>query len=213
MRLILVRHGETLANAEGRIQGQLRGMFPLAPEGRAQAEKLREKLLAEGLQPTRVYASPLERAAETAEILASGWPVSVEHWDDLMEHGLGVASGLTMTEVAERFPEIDRERPDFWKIEGAEPLEGRRARAERVVAALLARHSDDDVVVAVCHGGILQNILAVLLGTSRTWGLHIRNTAVFDFTLDLGMWDEGGESLLDHTYWRINKFNDASHLD
>ena len=152
MRLILVRHGETLANAEGRIQGQLRGMFPLSPEGRAQAEKLREKLLAEDLQPTRVYASPLERAAETAEILASEWPLSVEHWDDLMEHGLGVASGLTINEVAERFPEIDRERPDFWRIEGAEPLEGRRARAERVVAALLARHSDDDVVVAVAHG-------------------------------------------------------------
>lgn len=211
MRLILVRHGETAANAEGRIQGQLRGRFPLSAEGRLQAEKLREELAAEGLEPTHVYASPLERAYETAKILARGWGTDVKILDDLMEHGLGVVSGMTIEEAAEKFPHIDTTHPRLWEVEGAESINDRWSRAEEACKALM-EHADSDLVVAVSHGGIMQNIIAVLLGTRCTLTIGIRNTGVFDLTLNPERWSKGSVRVVERTGVEIIRFNDASHL-
>jgi len=64
VRLLLVRHGETVWNANQRYQGQRD--VPLSPEGRRQARQLRERLRRETVHA--VYASDLSRARETAEI-------------------------------------------------------------------------------------------------------------------------------------------------
>ena len=76
MRLVFVRHGETYANAEERLQG--RDDTELSPAGRAQAEKLSLRFEDEGFNPTHVYSSPLRRAAHTAEILTRRWPLEAE---------------------------------------------------------------------------------------------------------------------------------------
>ena len=65
----------------------------------------------------------------------------------------------------------------------------------------------------VTHGGILQHILAALLGMDRTWGTHVRNTAVFDFTIDKSLWAPDRGARLVPVHHRINRFNDASHLE
>ena len=122
----------------------------------------------------------------------------------------------TWDEIAVTHPAIDRELEKSRQlagVEGAESLADRRARGQRVVDAALGRHSEDDVVVLVTHGGILQQIFAALVGTDRTWGMSIHNTGVYEFDIDLERWGIDGESLLSTAFWRITRFNDASHLD
>ena len=216
MRLVFVRHGESLGNAEGRIQGQAPApAFGLSPEGRAQTQKLRDRFLKEGFEPSKVYASPLRRALETAEILSEPWPVQVSPWDDLMEHGYGKGTGLTWEEVRVRFPDqyadFEQSKP-IAGFDGAEPLEDRRDRGRRVVDQAVREHPNDSTLLMVSHGGILQNIVSAILGSPRVWKLSVANTALFDFTVDAERWHEDGEVRLDTSLWRINRFNDASHL-
>ena len=216
MRLLLVRHGETYANASGQVQGQGESpSFDLSARGRAQARACGERLDREGLKPTHVYASPLSRAAETARLIVDRWGMDIEHWDDLMEHDMGSASGLTLDELADRHPHLDlafEQMRGFEGLPGAEPLEGRVERGRRAVYEILRRHSQDDVVLAVAHGGIMANLLRAILDSDRTWAVDIRNTAIFDFSLDVERWSLEGPHR-HHRIWRINAFADASHID
>jgi broad specificity phosphatase PhoE len=213
MRITIVRHGETKSNAEGRIQGHLDA--ELSDEGRTQAAKLREQLEAEGFQPTHVYTSPLRRCAETAEITARSFGASIVPWDDLKEHDMGVLSGLTWPEVERKFSGIDMdvERARQWTgIEGVESIASRRERAVRVVRRLLDDHSNDDAVFMVSHGGIMPSVLSALMGTERTWGISIGNTGRFDLVLDVDRWTNDGDDRHNVAHWRIDRFNDISHL-
>lgn len=81
------------------------------------------------------------------------------------------------------------------------------------MSRLVDDHRNNDDVLVVTHGGILQHILGVLMGTSRTWGVHVRNTAVFEFEIDLVSWGLDGDHRLNTSHARIARFNDASHLD
>ena len=214
MRLLFVRHAESTANAEGRYQG--RADFPLSDAGRRQARKLAARFRGEGFEPTHVYTSPLSRTSQTAAILADGWEIDVVDVDDLMEYDVGVLSGLTPDEVSARYPELDMERA--WEtgladIEGVESPRARQARARRVVDYAIGGHEDGDVVLMVTHGGVLQHILAALLGTDRVWATHVGNTAVFDFCIDKSRWEVEGDDRLVSGRHRINRFNDASHLE
>jgi broad specificity phosphatase PhoE len=213
MRITIVRHGQTKANAEGRIQGHWDA--ELSDEGRAQAEKLREQLEAEAFQPTHLFTSPLIRCAETADIATRSLKMPVVPWDDLKEHDMGVLSGLTWAEAEAKFLHHDFavERARQWAgIEGVEPIASRRERAERVARRLLENRSNGDVLFIVSHGGIMPSILSALMGTDRTWGMSIGNTGRFDLTLDLDRWANDGDDRHNVALWRIDRFNDTSHL-
>ncbi len=213
MKFVFVRHAESEGNAERRLQGHAE--FGLSEEGRAQSQRLRERFQKEEFQPTHIYSSPLRRSAETARIVASSWSVPVVYWDDLKEYDVGIFSGLTWDEIVAKYPELMKEfqKSRNWDIvEGAEPLRSRRNRAHRVIDTMIERHTNDDAVLMFTHGGILQYILAALMGTERTWGVSVDNTAVFELTLDLERWSLDGDSLLNNFLWRIVHFNDASHL-
>ena len=216
MRLLLVRHGETYANASGQVQGQGESpSFDLSARGRAQARACGERLDREGPKPTHVYASPLSRAAETARLIVEQWGMEIEYWDDLMEHDVGSASGLTLDEIAARHPELDlafEQIRGFEGLPGAEPLEARVERGGRAIDEIIRRHSQDDVVLAVAHGGIMSHLVRAILNSDRTWAIDIRNTAIFDFSLDVERWSLEGPHR-GHRIWRINAFGDASHID
>ncbi len=216
MRLLLVRHGESYANAEGLVQGQGESpKFDLSARGRAQARACGERLDREGLKPTHVYASPLSRAAETARLIVDRWGMDIEYWDDLMEHDMGSASGLTLDEISARYPHIDlalEQVKGFEGLPGAEPLDARLERGRRAVGEILSRHAQGDVVLAVAHGGIMAHLVRAILNSDRTWAVDIRNTALFDFSLDVERWSLEGPHR-GHRIWRINRFADASHID
>lgn len=214
MNLVLIRHAESTANAEGRWQG--RADFPLSDAGRSQAGRLRLRLEREEYSPTHIYTSPLSRVDETARIASSNMDVPIESWDDLMEHDVGVFSGLTWAELEERFPDTLREFNETFSldiVEGAETHGEIMARAGRVVDRLISEHDNGDRVLVFSHGGILTHVIAKLLGTDRLWSLSVRNTAVFEFVIDVDKWHLDGRTRTNMDLWSIIRFNDAGHLD
>src|SRR5688572_28217428 len=103
MEIVLVRHGETEANAEGRMQGHRD--FPLNERGRQQARILGDWFVAQGIDWSRVYVSPLARAWQTAEIIVSrsGGPAP-QREPALIELNAGALEGLVLEEMVARFP-------------------------------------------------------------------------------------------------------------
>ncbi len=214
MHILFVRHAQSTGNAEGRLQG--RAEYGLSEAGLAEAAKLRDRLRAEDFQPSHVYSSPQRRAAQTAEVVVAGWQLSIKYLDDLREHDMGVFSGLTWAEIAAKYPDLSKryhETRDWDLVEGAETLQERQDRARRVVDGIMERHDGEDKVLLFTHGGILQRMLAELMGAERTWGVPVRNTALFGFELDASRWRENGTVLLNTAHWQITHFNDAGHLD
>ena len=149
---------------------------------------------------------------DTASVLAGLWQVAPVAWDDLQEIDVGIVQGLTLDEAKRKYPGVDLGDSGTSRIPGAEPLRSRRERSERVVRTVLRDHDDDAVVLMVSHGGILRHIIPALLGTQKCWAIDIGNTAVFGFEVASTRWDESGDALLDPELWRIDRFNDASHL-
>jgi probable phosphoglycerate mutase len=104
MQLLLIRHGESQANSEGRLQGQFDS--PLTGVGRAQARALAERLLSEAWRVGTIHSSDLRRAAETAEILASWLEARVVLDDRLREYDVGVLTGVVWRDVESLYPDI-----------------------------------------------------------------------------------------------------------
>jgi broad specificity phosphatase PhoE len=100
-RVLLVRHGQSEGNAEGRFGGHT--ATPLSARGRRQAEATARALLEEKM--TAIYSSDLSRAVETAMPLARLTGLDVEQSEAFRERSVGVMEGLTFEEAAEQHPE------------------------------------------------------------------------------------------------------------
>ena len=98
--LVLLRHGETDWNAQGRAQGH--ADVPLNAVGRAQAETVAPVLAA--FEPARLWSSDLARALQTAEYVAAATGLAIEPDARLREYDVGQRSGLTLAEFAARLP-------------------------------------------------------------------------------------------------------------
>src|SRR5271170_7919122 len=125
----LARHGDTAWSVSGQHTGL--SDLPLTPNGECNAQRLGERL--KGLTFTRVFTSPLQRAARTCEL--AGFGAVAETDPDLVEWDYGQYEGL-------RSAEILRERPD-WQLfrdgcPGGESPAQVEGRAERVVKRVRA---------------------------------------------------------------------------
>ncbi|MBM4429660.1 MAG: histidine phosphatase family protein [Chloroflexi bacterium] len=201
MRLLLVRHGESLGNVAQRIQGLCDQ--PLTERGRTQARALAQRLL-DGYEVCAIYTSPLSRARETAEIIAALLDVTVITDDRLREYDCGVVTGLCYEEVQSQYPEIARRwAEDSWHvpIPGEEGIDTFQARVLAVMGDIVSQHATKDTVGIVAHGGTLSVYLAGLL----EMGLNRRQPWVFD-NASLSIVTLGG------TRPRIALLNDTCHL-
>jgi broad specificity phosphatase PhoE len=138
-RLILIRHGETDWNVEGRYQGQADP--PLNQRGLAQAHQLAQKLRGVGLDV--LYSSPLRRALQTAQILAEALDVPLHTEPRLMEIHQGEWQTLLYTEIAARYPELfDRWQTEPWTVTlpGGENIAQVQERVYAAVDEILSRH-------------------------------------------------------------------------
>ena len=145
----LVRHGSTDWNEAGRAQGQTD--VPLNARGRCQARAAGERLRALGVRPAAIYASDLERAAETARQVAQvlgGPPVHLDA--RLRERRLGPAEGLTRAEILARFGSSLYSA----LIPGAEAVTDVIRRFGAALEEIATRHAGAAVVV-VSHGGAM----------------------------------------------------------
>lgn len=165
-KLLLVRHGETSWNAEHRIQGQLD--IPLSPLGVLQSARLAECLASEPI--SAVYSSGQSRAWLTAAPVAArhGLPVIAE--PRLRERSFGVFEGLTLDEIAERYPAEFRkwrERDPGWWPDGGESGQQLIDRVLSALADITAQRAGQTVVL-VSHGGVLD----VVYRAARTLEWH-----------------------------------------
>lgn len=195
-RVVLLRHGLTDWNDGGRFQGQ--ADVPLNDTGRAQATAAAEVLAGFGI--SRVHASDLGRAAETARIVAARCGLDIATDPRLQEVNVGSWSGQTVDEVGAAVP-------DFWPAlrEGRDfrrSPEGETAtEAGRRVALALLDHveaaADGEVLLAVGHG------LSLRVGALLLMGLDYSHARLFA-GLDNCHWIvlEPGQE-----HWRMRAYN------
>jgi glucosyl-3-phosphoglycerate phosphatase len=201
VRLVLVRHGVTDWNREGRWQGRLDP--PLSDVGHREASLVAERIVADDdLRPARILSSTLARATETAGIIGRAVGVEVEPEPRLVEIGAGEWEGRTHAELEA----IDGERYRLWRTTpgygppGGEPL----ADASDRVRTLLADVHVNETwpVLLVSHGGILRYLARWLLDLTpeRAEALDIDNASV------------SAALRADDGTWRLERWNDTLHL-
>lgn len=172
-RLLVVRHGRTAWNADGRIQGHRD--IGLDATGRGQAEALAGALAGAGVHA--IYSSDLSRARQTAAPLAARLGLPLRTDPGLRERAFGIFEGLSFAEVETRWPaqaaRWRRRDPDFG-AEGGETLRGFRERLVAAVLRLAAAHAGEQIVL-VTHGGALdllyREATRLALDAPRTWPL------------------------------------------
>lgn len=163
---MLLRHGESEGNAQGRMQG--RRDYPLTALGREQAARAALFIRASGLALDAVYTSPLRRASETAAIVAeSGVRPSAVVEEDLPEIAAGSLEGLNESEIREVHPEFMlrplSETGDFAAYGGESNADVQR-RLTRLMARIEARHREPEHrVLLVGHGGFHYQLVKALL--------------------------------------------------
>jgi len=157
--LLLVRHGETDWNRDGRWQGH--SDTQLNDAGREQARGVAAQL--DGVDV--VYSSDLARARETAEIIAAALGRDVRTDERLRERGFGAWEGLTAPEIEERFAEgLAKWRlGDGAGADDAEPFDAFARRVHSLLDEALQRHPDETVLI-VAHGGTIRVIHALASG-------------------------------------------------
>ena len=152
-KLLLIRHAETAWNAEHRIQGKLD--IPLSPLGILQSARLAECLANDPIEA--VYSSGQSRAWLTAAPVAARLELQVIVEPRLRERSFGVFEGLTLDEIAARYPaELIkwRERDPQWRPEGGESGQQLIDRVMSAVTEIGSRHKNQTVAL-VSHGGVL----------------------------------------------------------
>ena len=159
IRLVLVRHGETVGESSIRYNGITDVV--LSSEGRRQAEAARLALAGEPFD--RLVASPLSRAWQTATVLSPNQAIELE--EDFREVNFGEWEGLTREEIIARDPELhaewEREGPNF-VYPGGDARADFRMRVERGLERLLDTNPPSALVVA--HKGVIRVLAAALTG-------------------------------------------------
>jgi len=165
MKLLFIRHGESVANTEGRLQGQMDS--PLTDRGREQAHALARRLVRERWPVDSIHSSDLCRAADTAGILgaALGAPVFLD--DRLREYDVGVLTGLTRADIEQQYPELwrmSRQSPVWPTVPGEEGDEAFSQRVASVLNHIRSTCEQEQIVAVVSHGRTLGMMLMYLLG-------------------------------------------------
>ena len=199
-RIILIRHGETEWNREGRIQGY-HGDSPLTANGRAQAQRLAARLREEEL--SALHASDSERAVQTAAPIVAALGLAIVPDAALRERNYGDFEGWT-------YAELERERPDAYrKFRSRDPdyappagESGARFR-DRILAALerIAAAAVGGCAAVVTHGGVLgvmyRHVNGAAPDSKREYSLH--NASI-------------NRLLYANGRWSIEAWGDVAHL-
>jgi probable phosphoglycerate mutase len=198
--MVLLRHGETTWNREGRVQGQTDS--PLSMLGRAQADATARVLCGEGVDA--LVASDLGRTRDTAEAIARVTGLSMHLDARLRERSYGDLEGHTWVEVEQRFPEawqrMTARDPTFAPPGG----ESANAFRDRVIAALtdLADAHQGRRVVVVTHGGVVgvmyRHVMHIPLDARREYALLNASINRFRYV---------------EARWILDVWGDVSHLD
>ena len=201
-RVFLVRHGATPLTADDRFAGS--SDVPLGREGRAQVERLADRLAAAPL--TAVYSSPLQRTVSTATVVGSPHGLTPVLADGLREIDHGRWEGLRRDEVRQMYPEEyaawERD-PVNVAPQGGETGNHVLARALPVMNDIIVRHAGQSVLV-VAHKATNRLLIAHWLGIDlRSYRDRIEQLPACLNLLDFKTVDQA----------RLVLLNDVSHYD
>ncbi len=176
--IYIVRHGQTVWNAEGRIQGH--SDVSLSEKGRRQAQAMAQRL--SDVSFHAAYCSDLSRATETGQIILEGRDVPLQPTSELREYSKGVFEGMTELEYQAKYPELyqaslvndlDLAPP------GGETIRQASARMSAFIIGVRQRHPNDTTLV-VGHGGSLRAAVVALLSLplEANWKFAMGNCAL-----------------------------------
>jgi phosphoserine phosphatase len=200
LRLFVVRHGETEWVRERRFAGSRD--IPLTAAGRGQCAAVARALASATV--AAVYASPLERARASAEVIATPHGLPVRIVPAFSEMTFGSWEGLTRDEARARDPEAWaqwRSAPHLLKLAGGETIAEVAARVTAGVEALQAAH-DGQTVVLVSHGVVARVIVlgALGLGLDRLWTLDAAPAGITEIEYEPG-------------WATVHRMNTVAHLE
>ena len=168
--LVLLRHGRTAWNLEGRAQGHTD--VPLDDTGRAQAAAAAPYLAL--LRPTLLWSSDLSRATGTAAYIGEACGLEVVTDPRLREYHLGAMQGRTYAEVAETDPgAFERFRRGDFEADDGESTAEVGARVAEALRELLDATPPGRMSVAVSHGAAIRVGLAEVVGWGAPLGLTL----------------------------------------
>lgn len=152
--VLLIRHGETEWNTLGKFQGCTD--IALSDAGIKQAELLKDRLKGDF---DYIYSSPLSRAFETANILATGTNKEVTVAPEIREINFGEWEGLTVHEIAERYPEVFKawrtNKTESYICGGDSSINNAANRAKKCILDIVNKHKGKKIAI-VAHGGIIK---------------------------------------------------------
>lgn len=208
-RLVLIRHGESLWNAEGRMQGQ--ACNGLSPTGHAQAG-FTAKALAASYPGARLVSSDLQRTLQTAAPLASALGSDVREHPGLRERTFGSWEQRLRTDVAQQEPRRWERWVDGEDVIGEVGGETGAQLADRVVPVfveLLDSTPPGEVTLAVTHGGPVWHGIHRIMGFSRPMLGNVANTSIAELVvygdIDVEAGRVDGRLVMD-------RWNEVAHL-
>ncbi|MGC8875231.1 MAG: histidine phosphatase family protein [Chloroflexia bacterium] len=202
IELVIVRHGRTAWNREVRFRGRMD--LPLDEVGLQQAEAAARAVSARWPSLSAVYASPLQRAVQTATPIATRYGLAVQLHDALLDIDYGEWTGRTPQEVEASDPERFRlwlTAPHEIVFPGGDSLPMLQERLRRFLHELEQRHAGETVAL-VSHQLVNRVLLATLLGLPLAFYARLGQD---NACLNLARYDAGvGEVLL---------LNETCHLN
>ncbi len=166
--LTLLRHGESEGNSKDVLQGQ--ADYELSAVGIEQAQRLASFWKAGGASFDMIISSPLRRASQTSEIVASYLTASIEYDPLWKERNFGQLQGIPFNEIRQRHPSVDFFHPyEPVGVNGESRLD-LYLRASQALQNILRRPPGSYLVVS--HGGILNSALFVIIGITPQGHYH-----------------------------------------
>ena len=241
LKLLLIRHAQSIGNQQRRMQGQgdfelsaegrtqaerlaRRFISEARHPAHVYSSPLKRAAQTTEILLTHLLAKPLptvvsdlvddEEEADSIDPVSAA-EIPIEYAADLQEFQNGIFQGLTWAEARSLYPDLCstlESSPDWIQIPGAESLKAARARAHRFVGMLLDRHKNGEQIWIITHSWILQHLIAELMGCDRSWRIHARNTAIFEFWIDRSRWHRTDQNRFNTDLWQIRRFNDCRHL-
>ncbi len=181
MKVYIVRHGQTDWNVQHKAQG--RSDIPLNETGRRQAEELRDKI--KDIKFDAVYASPLKRARETAEIATDG-EYKIVFDDRLMERSFGDFEGKEISSWLEATGYDIGDLKLNTNVGNIEPVCDVLARTKAVLDDIKTKHDNDKVILIVAHGQVVRGLHHNIAGyTDDTdwWSVEYGNAEAREYEL------------------------------
>ncbi|HBE76852.1 MAG TPA: alpha-ribazole phosphatase [Firmicutes bacterium] len=183
LELILVRHGETDGNRKGTFVGWTD--LELNATGTAQAYIIKDKLVHQ--TPDVVFASPLKRAYQTAEIINTAYGLDIQISDSLKERDFGLWDNLTLADIKANHPaEAGR-----WLTNPAHPIPGAendKQFHQRIISFIdgLISSYPNSRILLVTHGGCIRTMITHLLRfkTEECWRFKVDTGSIAHVEVD-----------------------------